>query len=131
MLAGLRIEAVVDYGVGGLQRGRSFDCRIADAHLAVVADAQFAMHLQRNSRKGLVRAHLSPWFYLPAALPGACVCFHAEETTGCAFWRITCNGRDHETPHSGVAGALLEIRRPRAAGARHPGFFFLIRSSGK
>jgi hypothetical protein len=57
MLVGLRVEAVIDYGIGRVERGGGFDGRVADADLAIVADAQFASQLKRNPRESGMRAH--------------------------------------------------------------------------
>src|SRR5689334_14224357 len=109
MLAGLRVESVVEDGVGSLQRGRGFDRRVADTHLAVIADAQLASHLKRDSGEGLVRAHGSSSFMLPPASPGVC----ALSREGAA--RVV--PLSDETPDSGVVSALLEIWRTRTPGA--------------
>ncbi len=58
MLAGLRIEAVVENRIGGVLRWRGFNCRIADAYLPGVSNTKFAPDLQRDAGETLVRAHV-------------------------------------------------------------------------
>src|SRR4051812_21748555 len=99
VLAGLRVEAVVQYGIGGIEGGRGLDGRIADADLAVVADAQLAPNLERDSREGLMRAHLCLHFHVPAGSAAAVCAFSrsGEGSGGFGARRVAARAMKHLT----------------------------------
>jgi len=67
VLTRLRIKAVIERRIGSQFRTQGmtfviahhFQSRIAHTQLSIVADSEFAADLERDSRKCLMRAHVS------------------------------------------------------------------------